>query len=72
MQTQDFIELENRLGAHNYKPLDVVLTRGQDHIQGFVVMGPEAILQFDEILGLHAVLLLRWFDRGVPCGARRK
>ncbi|MGD8268248.1 MAG: ornithine--oxo-acid transaminase [Desulfobacterales bacterium] len=29
MQTQDFIELENRLGAHNYKPLDVVLTRGQ-------------------------------------------
>ncbi len=29
MQTQDYIELENRLGAHNYKPLDVVLTRGQ-------------------------------------------
>ncbi len=29
MQTKDFIELENRLGAHNYKPLDVVLTRGE-------------------------------------------
>ena len=24
-----FLELESRLGAHNYKPLDVVLTRGQ-------------------------------------------
>jgi ornithine--oxo-acid transaminase len=29
MQTRDFIELEDRLGAHNYKPLDVVLTRGE-------------------------------------------
>jgi ornithine--oxo-acid transaminase len=29
MQTKDMIELENRLGAHNYKPLDVVLTRGE-------------------------------------------
>ncbi len=29
MQTKDFIELENRLGAHNYKPLDVVLARGE-------------------------------------------
>ncbi len=29
MRTNDLIELENRLGAHNYKPLDVVLTRGQ-------------------------------------------
>ena len=29
MQTKDFIELESRLGAHNYKPLDVVLTRGE-------------------------------------------
>ncbi len=29
MQTKDFIELEDRLGAHNYKPLDVVLTRGE-------------------------------------------
>ncbi|MDJ0721207.1 MAG: ornithine--oxo-acid transaminase [Desulfobacterales bacterium] len=29
MQTKEFIELENRLGAHNYKPLDVVLTRGE-------------------------------------------
>ena len=29
MTTQDFIALEERFGAHNYKPLDVVLTRGQ-------------------------------------------
>ncbi len=29
METQKFIELENRYGAKNYKPLDVVLTRGQ-------------------------------------------
>jgi hypothetical protein len=34
-------------------------------------MGPEAIFQFDEILGLHAILLLRWFDRAVPGGCRR-
>lgn len=29
MQTSDFIELEEKYGAHNYKPLDVVLSRGQ-------------------------------------------
>ncbi len=29
MDLQDFIELENQFGAQNYKPLDVVLTRGQ-------------------------------------------
>jgi ornithine--oxo-acid transaminase len=29
MQTQEFIDLEQRLGAHNYKPLDVVLSRGE-------------------------------------------
>ena len=29
MKTQDFINLENQYGAHNYKPLDVVLARGQ-------------------------------------------
>ena len=29
MRTQDYIEMEKRLGAHNYKPLDVVLTRGE-------------------------------------------
>ena len=29
MNTQDYIALENRYGATNYKPLDVVLTRGQ-------------------------------------------
>ena len=29
MQTQDYIRLEDELGAHNYKPLDVVLNRGK-------------------------------------------
>lgn len=29
MQTQDYIELENQYGAKNYKPLDVVLERGE-------------------------------------------
>jgi ornithine--oxo-acid transaminase len=28
MRTQAFIDLEERYGVHNYKPLDVVLTRG--------------------------------------------
>jgi len=29
MKSQAYIDLENRYGAHNYKPLDVVLTRGE-------------------------------------------
>jgi len=29
MKTAEYIELENLYGAHNYKPLDVVLTRGE-------------------------------------------
>ena len=29
MNTQDYIDLENEYGAMNYRPLDVVLTRGQ-------------------------------------------
>ncbi len=29
MKTQEFISLEDRYGAHNYHPLDVVLTRGE-------------------------------------------
>ncbi len=29
MKTQDYIALEERYGAHNYHPLDVVLTRGE-------------------------------------------
>ena len=29
MQPKDFIELEETYGAHNYKPLDVVLSRGK-------------------------------------------
>ena len=30
MPTQDYLDLENQYGAHNYKPLDVVLTRERD------------------------------------------
>ena len=29
MKTQQFIQMEDQLGAHNYKPLDVVLNRGK-------------------------------------------
>ena len=29
MNTQDYIDLEERYGAHNYHPLDVVLSRGE-------------------------------------------
>ncbi len=29
MKSQEFIDLEEQIGAHNYHPLDVVLTRGQ-------------------------------------------
>jgi len=29
MKTQEFVELEDRLGAHNYHPLDVVIERGE-------------------------------------------
>jgi len=29
MKSQAYIDLENRYGAHNYKPLNVVLTRGE-------------------------------------------
>ena len=29
MHTQNFLDLENTYGAHNYKPLDVVLTKGE-------------------------------------------
>jgi len=29
LATQDFAKIEHSLGAHNYKPLDVVLTRGE-------------------------------------------
>lgn len=29
MKQQEYIEVENRLGAHNYKPLDVVLSKGE-------------------------------------------
>ena len=29
MKPKDYIDLENEFGAHNYKPLDVVLNRGE-------------------------------------------
>jgi ornithine--oxo-acid transaminase len=29
MNAEDFISTEHRLGAHNYKPLDVILSRGE-------------------------------------------
>lgn len=29
MQTKDYIDIENEYGAHNYKPLNVVLNRGE-------------------------------------------
>ncbi len=29
MNTRSFIDLEDKYGAKNYKPLDVVLTRGE-------------------------------------------
>ena len=29
MISSQYIELENQYGAHNYKPLDVVVSRGE-------------------------------------------
>ncbi|MBF0200547.1 MAG: ornithine--oxo-acid transaminase [Desulfamplus sp.] len=29
MKTESYIEIEDKLGAHNYKPLDVILSRGE-------------------------------------------
>ncbi|MBF0572170.1 MAG: ornithine--oxo-acid transaminase [Desulfamplus sp.] len=29
MKTEEYIEIENKFGAHNYKPLDVVLSKGE-------------------------------------------
>ena len=29
MKSAEYIEIENKYGAHNYKPLDVVLNRGE-------------------------------------------
>ena len=29
LRTEDFVELENRYGAHNYRPLDVVIERAE-------------------------------------------
>ena len=32
MQTQDYIELEDEYGAHNYHPLDVVIERARGRL----------------------------------------
>ena len=29
MKTQDYIEIEDKYGAHNYHPLDVVISKAQ-------------------------------------------
>ena len=29
LRTEDFVELENQYGAHNYRPLDVVIERAE-------------------------------------------
>ena len=29
LTSQDFIQLENKYGAHNYHPLDVVIDKGK-------------------------------------------
>ncbi len=29
MKTQDYVEIEDKYGAHNYHPLDVVIERGE-------------------------------------------
>ena len=29
MKAETYIELEDKLGAHNYKPLDIILSRGE-------------------------------------------
>jgi len=29
MKSQDYIQKEDKFGAHNYKPLDVVLSKGE-------------------------------------------
>ena len=49
--TQDFIEAENEYGASNYKPLDVVLSRGE----GIWVWDVEGNRYLDCLAGYSAV-----------------
>ncbi|MBP1718035.1 MAG: rocD, partial [Deltaproteobacteria bacterium] len=51
MQTKDFIALEETYGAHNYKPLDVVLSRGK----GVWVWDVEGRKYLDCLAGYSAV-----------------
>jgi ornithine--oxo-acid transaminase len=49
--SHDFIKIEDQYGAHNYKPLDVVLTRGQ----GFWVEDVEGKRYMDFLAAYSAV-----------------
>ena len=51
METRDFIEKENRYGAHNYHPLPVVLERGE----GIFVWDVEGNRYFDFLAAYSAV-----------------
>jgi len=51
METKDYIEKENRYGAHNYHPLPVVLERGE----GIFVWDVEGIRYFDFLAAYSAV-----------------
>ena len=51
MRPQDFIELEEKYGAHNYHPLDVVLTRGE----GVWVYDVEGVRYLDCLSGYSAL-----------------
>jgi len=49
--SQDFIDLENQYGAHNYHPLPVVLTKGE----GVFVWDVEGKRYFDFLSAYSAV-----------------
>ena len=51
LHTEDFIELENRYGAHNYHPLDVVI----DHAEGVWVHDVEGKRYLDCLAAYSAV-----------------
>lgn len=51
LSTQEFIDLENRFGAHNYKPLDVVI----EHAEGVWVYDVEGKRYLDCLASYSAV-----------------
>jgi ornithine--oxo-acid transaminase len=51
MRTQDFLELENRFGAHNYHPLDVVI----EHAEGVWVYDVDGTRYLDCLASYSAV-----------------